>query len=112
MTDFICQAIDFAGHMWCGRCRLDWLAAAKNVPGCKPKADPPIGIPTMYEGLTAEAGRIADSQHAAIAAKLRTAPNESEMRRYAVLMAAAQLLAKIHQDKQIMELLKGPGEKA
>jgi hypothetical protein len=111
MTEFLCQSIDFAGTTWCGRCRLNWTTGARDAPKCKPKADPPIGVPTMYTELVAEAGRITDSQHAAILAQMRTEPYAPEMRRVAVLMAAAELLALIYRDKQIMELLKATGGK-
>jgi hypothetical protein len=107
MTEFLCQSIDFAGTTWCGRCRLNWTTGARDAPKCKPKADPPISITMMYEGLLDEANRIADSQHAAIVAGFRTAPEPSHMRRHAVLMATKDLLARIYADKQIMELLKG-----
>src|SRR5262249_33952166 len=107
MTDFICQAQDFNGHMHCGRCKLDWPAGKKDVPGCKPKADPPIGMATMYVELLDTAKRIADSQHAAIGAKLRITSEPSEMRCHAVLMAAAQLIERVYRDERIMALLKG-----
>jgi hypothetical protein len=111
MTDFQCGALDFAGHTYCSRCRLEWPTGLAAAPACKPKADPPIGIETMYRVLTDQAQYVADSQLAAIEAGFRTRPYEPEMRKHAVLMAAAQLLARIYQDKQIMDLLKGTGSR-
>jgi hypothetical protein len=107
MTDFMCQALDFHGHTYCSRCRLDWPTGVACSPQCKPKADPPIGLVTMYEGLTSQANRIIDSQQALIAAKARITPDEGEMRRRAVLMAAAQLIERVYRDERIMGLLKG-----
>jgi hypothetical protein len=108
MTEFVCQALDFNGRMYCGRCRLDWPAAAAeaNVPRCKPKADPPIGITEMWLTLTAEAKRTTDSQHACIEMKFRTEPYQPEMRKAAVMIATAQLLEQVYRDERIMQLLK------
>lgn len=111
MTDFICQAIDFHGHTYCSRCRSDWPTGTSTSPACKPKAVPPIGMVTMYEDVVGQANRIIDSQQALIAAKVRITPDEGEMRRHAVLMAAAQLIERIYRDTRIMELLKATGGK-
>lgn len=107
MTDFFCQALDFCGVTWCGRCRLNWTTGVANAPKCKAKADPPIGIVEMHGMLMAQAKRVTDSQQACIALKFRTEPYQEEMRLAAVLMAAAQLLERVYKDEQIMELLKG-----
>jgi hypothetical protein len=107
MTEFYCQALDFHGTMWCGRCKLNWTTGVSNAPKCKPKADPPINIPEMYSTITGQAKNITDSQAALLAAKLRTEPYPGEMRRAAVLTAAGQLLERVYKYQQIMDLLKG-----
>jgi hypothetical protein len=110
MTTIFCQAQEFAsGRTHCGRCRLDWLGsvqAGERIP-CKSKADPPIGIPHMIATLLQQAKIVTDSQHAAIAAGYRREPYAPELRRAAVIAAAAQLLEKINADERIMEILKG-----
>jgi hypothetical protein len=106
MTEFMCQALDFYGATWCGRCRLNWTTGVSNAPKCKPKADPPIGISEMYTTLTHEAKRLTDSQAVCIAAKFRTEPYQPEMRKAAVMIAAAQLLEQVYRDERIMQLLK------
>lgn len=109
MTDFFCQALDFSGRMYCARCRLDWptSAPAAEVPKCKPKADPPIGLTEMSVTLRAEAKRTTDSQQACVAGKFRTEPYAPEMRKAAVMMAAAQLLERVYRDERMMAILKG-----
>jgi hypothetical protein len=107
VTEPFCQALDFDGTTWCGRCRQHWTTGVSNSPPCKLTADPPIRIPEMVATLTGESQRKTDSQAACIAAKVRTEPYQPEMRKAAVLTAAAQLLDRVQGDKRIMELLKG-----
>jgi len=106
MTQFMCQALDFSGTTWCGRCRLNWSTGVSSAPACKPKADPPIGMTEMYGTLTGEAKRVTDSQDVCIKAKFRTEPDGGEMRKAAVIMAAAQLIERVYRDERIMALLK------
>ncbi len=108
MNGFVCQAQEYAGRMWCGRCGTSWdVKDESDVAGaCKPKAEPPIALAEMEQGARGAALAILGSQHAAVNAGYRREPYMPELRKAAVLMAAAALLERVRGDARIMELLK------
>lgn len=105
MTVFICHADLYATTMVCGRCNQSWPKGGNPKP-CKAKADPAIGFDDMIDTLERQARLMTAGQWALVAAGTRTSPYMPELRKAAVLDAAAQLLARIKGDKKIVELLK------
>ena len=107
MNDFVCQAEEYAGRMVCGRCNLSWANAAESGRGCKPKADPPIGLVEMHAVALGQAQSIIGSQHAAVNAEFRKEPYMPLLRQAAVMVAVAGLVERVRGDKRILELLGG-----
>jgi hypothetical protein len=109
MSNFVCQAQEYAGRMWCGRCGTSWdVKSEADIGGaCKPKADPPIGFAEMETTVRGQALAIIASQHAAVKAGFRGDPYLPELRKAAVLMAVAVILERVRGDERIMALLKG-----
>ena len=107
-----CQAEEFAnGRTICGRCRLEWAtgAAPDAIPACKPKASPPVASAEMTEVLRRVACDVVASQRALVAGRFRVLPHDGEMRRAAVLRAAAELIERVAADATIVERLRREG---
>ena len=107
-----CRADEFAnGRTICGRCRLEWAtgAAPDAIPACKPKAAPPIESAEMTDVLRRAAEDTMASQRALIAGRFRVLPHDGEMRRAAVLRAAAELIERVAADATIVERLRREG---
>jgi|SRR5579883_2243985 hypothetical protein len=108
MTGFVCEAELFQGRMCCGRCGLSWDVDDEGAAAgaCKPKADPPIGLAEMEQAVRSQARMLVHSQHAAVSAGYRSAPYMPELRKAAVLMAAAAVLERIAGDPRLVAMLK------
>lgn len=104
----ICQAEDFSGTMWCGRCRLSWAADARGdaVPDCKPKADPPITLAEMIAVAHWQAHADIGSQIALVTAGMRQAPDMPTLRKCAVLRRIVTLLERMKAEPGLIERLR------
>lgn len=106
---FWCEAEEFAGLMFCGRCDLQGGAVGPKGNGCLPKAKPPIGLAEMREVARAVAEREIGSQHAAVNAEFRKEPYMPALRQAAVLYAMAKLVERVEADKEFLERLRKQG---
>ena len=68
---------------------------------------PPVTFSEMRSVLLAEADRIGGIQEALVAAGLRSAPEEGELRRKHVFERLAQLIDRVTADSVIKDRLKG-----
>jgi hypothetical protein len=103
----VCQAENFNGTMWCGRCRLHWNAAAPvSGPSCKPLADPPIGLAEMIGCLDDHVREGMASQVALVSSGLRSEPWGPALRKIAVFRAIAVLLERIRNDVDVVKRLR------
>jgi hypothetical protein len=81
----ICQAEDFAGTMWCGRCNISWPTAAMGdaVPDCRDKPEPAVTLTEMIETVHCRAHTDIGSQVVLVKAGLRDGPDMPTLRRAA-----------------------------
>lgn len=108
----ICQAEDFSGTMWCGRCSLSWPTAAKGdaVPDCRAKPDPAITLTEMIETVHRQAHGDIGSQVALVKAGMRDAPDMPTLRRCSVLRRIVALLERVKGEPGLIERLRGRDE--
>jgi hypothetical protein len=104
----ICQAEDFAGIMWCGRCNMSWPINATDdeVPHCKPKPDPPVTLAEMIAALERQVRIDIGSQIAMVKAGLRDGPDLPTLRRCTVLRRIATLLERLQAEPGLIERLR------
>jgi hypothetical protein len=104
----ICQAEDFSGTMWCGRCNISWPTGATgdDVPDCKPKADPPITLGEMITVAHDQAHADIVSQVTMVNAGLRTAPDLITLRKCAVMQRIVTLLERVKGEPGLIERLR------
>lgn len=104
----ICQAEDFSGAMWCGRCALSWPSSAKGdaVPDCRDKPDPPITLTEMINVAGGQAHADVGSQVALVKAGLRDVPDMPTLRRCAVLRRIVTLLERVKCEPGLVERLR------
>jgi hypothetical protein len=104
----ICQADNFGGTLWCGRCRMHWDAGAQgdDIPHCKPKADPPIGLTEMIAALEEHVRDEMTSQVVLVRSGLRAEPWGPALRKTAVFRAVAVVLDQIRDDTDAMKRLR------
>ncbi|MDQ2084774.1 hypothetical protein RA307_31735 [Xanthobacteraceae bacterium Astr-EGSB] len=111
---FRCEARQYDGRHWCGRCGL----AGAAEPACKTPAECGVTLALMREAALAEASRIEDSVDAAVAMAGRMVaggavtlaePHMGLLRRAVALRSLARLVDRVMADKGILERLKGGG---
>lgn len=104
----VCQAENFSGTMWCGRCAMSWPTSATGdaAPDCRDKADPPITLGEMIFVAHAQAHADIGSQVALVKAGLRDAPDMPTLRRCAVLRRIVTLLERVKGEPGLIERLR------
>src|ERR1700722_8207123 len=106
---FTCAARRYGAVMACGRCGLRWTSPEDAPAACSERAEPPIGLDEIRAVVTAAAEDIDQKQEVLVALRedasahgdtrmvesLRNAPRLEELRKAAVLRAAAGLVDRI-----------------
>jgi len=106
--DHVCEAIDAPPWRACGRCDLIWPHDARgdDVPDCKPKADPPLGLTEMRRVVVDEARDIEARQARLVRLGDAARPHIPELRRAAALYALTRLIDDVAGDETILERLR------
>jgi hypothetical protein len=104
----VCQAEDFSGTMWCGRCNLSWPTAARGdgVPDCRDEPEPAITLSEMIQVVGCQAHADTGSQIALVKAGLRSVPDLPTLRRCAVLRRIGTLLERLQAEPGLIERLR------
>jgi hypothetical protein len=108
LKNHICEAARFGGVHACGRCSLTWPASARgdDVPACKERPEPAITLPAMGQFLMARARQLEQSQAALVVAGDRAEPFMPALHEAAAYRAIDRLLALIHDDEDLRDLIR------